>query len=261
MGAALNLKHRLTKRVDDPAPRMLAHQRPIPAALGTLLPLAACCGLSALPSRAQLIQSARPTVLRSVPPEAKPNPALEAALREVLFPVRSDDGQGHGPDPGSAEAERAKRHKIKAECERMPGHRYTWNRVDLNGDGRPELVAQVLGPMVCGTGGCPLLIFREPSPGRLQLLTRMSLFKEPLIVTEQRHNGWKVLISRVRVDAGHGYSAQLLYDGRTYPTNPSVPPAIPLARPVPGTAYLAWNKRDPRAHALPCEGGAGEQDH
>lgn len=237
---------------------MLAHQRLIPA-LATLLPLAACCGLSALPLRAQLIESASPTLVRSVPPEAKPNPALEAALREALFPVRLDDGQGHGPDPGSAEAEMAKGHQIKAACERTPGLRYTWSRVDLNGDRRPEVVAQVLGPMVCGTGGCPLLIFREPSPGQLQLLTRMTLFKDPLIVTERRHNGWKVLISRVRVDAGHGYYAQLFFDGRTYPTNPSVPPAIPLAHPVPGTAYLAWNDRDPRAHALKCAGESGQQ--
>ncbi|MCS5692833.1 hypothetical protein NZK33_12675 [Cyanobium sp. FGCU-6] len=193
-------------------------------------------------------------MVRSVPPEPKPNRALEAALREALFPVRIGDGQGQGPDPGSAEADSARRHRIKAECGRLPAHRYTWSRVDLNGDGRPELVAQVLGPMFCGTGGCPLLIFREPSPGRLQLLTQMSLFKDPLIVAERRQNGWKELITRVRVDAGHGYNAELPFDGRTYPTNPSVAPALPLRRPEPGTAYLAWNEKDPRAHVLPCEG-------
>ena len=40
-----------------------------------------------------------------MPPEPRPNPVLEAVLREVLFPVRIDDGQGHGPDPGSAEGD------------------------------------------------------------------------------------------------------------------------------------------------------------
>jgi hypothetical protein len=220
-----------------------------------LLPLAA--GLALVPPlQAQPPTSVRPTVVGSVPPEPRPNPALEAALREVLFPVRIDDGQGHGPDPGSAEGEMVKRNKIKAECERMPAPRYTWSRVDLGGDARPELVAQVVGPMACGTGGCPLLIFREPSPARLQLITQMSLFKDPLIVTESRHNGWKDLITRVRVDAGTGYYAELRYDGRTYPTNPSVALAIPLRRAEPGTAYLEWNDKDPRAHSLPCEGTA-----
>ncbi|MFQ6539747.1 MULTISPECIES: hypothetical protein [Aphanothece] len=218
-----------------------------------LLPLAAGIAMAAPTLQAEPLASASPTVVQSVPPEPRSNPDLEAALREVLFPVRIDDGQGHGPDPGSAEGEWVKGNKIKAECERLPAHRYIWDQVDLNGDGRPEVVAQVLGPMVCGTGGCPLLIFREPSPGRLQLITQISLFKDPLIVTERRHNRWKDLITRVRVDAGTGYYAELRYDGRTYPTNPSVPPAIPLHRPEAGTAYLEWNDKDPRAHRLPCE--------
>lgn len=221
-----------------------------------LLPLATACALGAGPAAAQPITSATPTVLRSLPPEARANPALEAALRELLFPAGSDDGQGHGPDPGSAEAEQARRHRMRAACAGQPAHRYTWNRVDLNGDGKPELVAQVLGPMVCGSGGCPLLIFREPRPGQLELITRMSLFKEPLIVIERRQNGWKELVSRVRVDAGHGYYAELAYDGRSYPDNPSVPPAMPLRRPEPGTAVLVWNDSDPRAHTLPCQAGA-----
>ncbi|MEB3321426.1 MAG: hypothetical protein VKI81_01225, partial [Synechococcaceae cyanobacterium] len=97
-----------------------------------LLPLAAGFALAAAPLRAQPPTSASPTVLRSLPPEPQPNRALEAALREALFPVRIDDGQGHGPDPGSAEAEMVKRSRIKAECERLPAHRYTWDLVDLN---------------------------------------------------------------------------------------------------------------------------------
>ena len=239
-------------RMDRSAPRPQPQARR--AGLSLLsLPAAALLSLVAQPAPAQPITSASPAIVRAVPPEPQPNRALEAALREALFPVRIDDGQGHGPDPGSAEAEMAKRHQIKAVCGRLPAHRYTWNRVDLNGDGRPELVAQVVGPQFCGTGGCPLLIFRESSDGQLQLLTRMSLFKEPLIVTKRRQNGWQELITRVRVDAGHGYYAELPFDGRTYPTNPSVAPALPLRRAEAGTAYLAWNEKDPRAHLLPCE--------
>ena len=150
--------------------------------------------LAAPPLQAQPVTSTTPRLLRSVPAESEPNPILEAALRQALFPVQINDAQGHGPDPGSDEAKMAMRRKIKVECERMPAHRYTWSRVDLNGDGRSELIAQVVGPMFCGTGGCPLLIFREPSPGKLQLVTQMSLFKDPLIVTQRRYNGWKNLM-------------------------------------------------------------------
>ena len=248
-----------------PWPRMVPHRRSTPELLKPvqpLLPAAAILFLAATAAPAQTSSvvrpgiGVRPTVVRTVPPEPGPNPALEAALREVLFPVRIDDGQGHGPDPDSVEGRQAKRFRIKVACERLPAHRYLWSRVDLNGDGRPELVAQVVGPMFCGTGGCPLLIFREPSPGRLQLVTQMGLFKDPLVVTERRHNGWRELITRVRIDAASGYYALLRHDGRSYPTNPSVPPAVPLGDPVPGTAYLAWNEPDPRAHALPCGDGS-----
>ncbi|MFN9621329.1 MAG: hypothetical protein ACK587_00610 [Cyanobacteriota bacterium] len=220
--------------------------------LAFLPPLAVGSLPAPSPLRAQPITSATPTVVRTVPPRAKPDPALEAALREVLFPVRVDDGQGHGPDPGSAEAEMAKRAKIKAECERQPPHRYIWDRIDLNDDGRDEVVARVVGPTVCGTGGCTLLIFREPSPGRLPLITRMTLFQDPLIVSERHSNGWKELITRVRVDAGTSYYARLPFEDGRYPENPSVPPASPLNRPEPGTALLPWNAEDLRAHVLPC---------
>jgi|LakMenEpi03Aug12_release.lakeMendotaPanAssembly.Ray.scaffolds.fasta_scaffold228333_4 hypothetical protein len=124
--------------------------RSVPRRFGSLaipLPAAAFVSLAVLPAPARPVTSASPRVVRSVPPEPQPNRALEAALREALFPVSIDAGEGYGRES-----------------------RYTWNRVDLNGDGRPEMVAQVLGPTVCGTGGCPLLIFREPSDGDLQLI-------------------------------------------------------------------------------------------
>lgn len=209
--------------------------------------------LSAASTQAQPATSSTPKVLGSVPPAPQPNPALEAAILRALIPVQINDGQGHGPDPTSVEGKLAVKRKLKVECERMPTHRYTWSRVDLNGDSRSELIAQVVGPTFCGTGGCPLLIFREPSPGNLILLTQISLFKDPLIVTKRRHNSWKKLIVRVRVNAASSYYAELLYDGHTYPTNPSVPPAMPLDSSDSGTAYLEWISNDPRAHALRCE--------
>jgi hypothetical protein len=61
------------------------------------------------------------------------------------------------------------------------------------------------------------------------------------------------LITRVRLDAGNSYYAELPYDGRTYPPNPSLAPAIFLRRPESGTAYLQWIGKDPCAHVLACD--------
>ncbi len=57
----------------------------------------------------------------------------------------------------------------------------------------------------------------------------------------------------MRVDGGNGYYAELPYDGRIYPANPSVAAAMPLRRPESGTAYLQWNSKDPCAHVLACD--------
>ncbi len=225
-----------------------------------LAPLALAAAPPPAPAQAPAPSPAlTPTVLRSVPPLASPDPRLEAALRRLLYPVQVDDGQGHGPDPGSPEERRAEARRIERRClaGRPPGQgsRYAYNRVDLNGDGRPEWVVSLVGPQDCGTGGCPLLIFREPLPGgrnELVLVSRMTLFKDPLVVAEGRQRGWHDLISRVRLDAGHGYAALLPFDGRGYPSNPSVPPARPLDRPVRGTAYLGWTEDPAPRHPLPC---------
>jgi hypothetical protein len=218
-------------------------------AAGTLLAL-----LSPGIARAEGTAPPAPIVVRTVAPSITPDPRLEEALRLALFPVRVDDGQGHGPDPGSEEWKQARRTLIGRQCAQAGSLRYAWSRVDLNGDGTPEVVATVVGPFVCGTGGCPLLIFQERK-GTLIPVTTMSLFKEPLIVSERRSNGWKDLISRVRLDAARSTYAVLPFDGRSYPTNPSVPPAQRLQKKEPGTAYLSWDPSGRALHPLPCHAG------
>ncbi|MEB3263963.1 MAG: hypothetical protein VKJ66_06295 [Synechococcus sp.] len=195
-----------------------------------------------------------PVVIRTAAPQAQPDPALEKALRQELFSRSILDAEGHGPDPGSAEARQAKRRLIQQGCEAAGSLRYAYDTVDLDPAAGEEVVATVLGPMVCGTGGCPLLIFRRQGKG-LELVSRMSLFKEPLIVTDQRSRGWRDLVSRVRIDAGHGYYSRLAFDGRGYPSNPSVPPAEPLRAPLRGSAHLGWREGGAGFHPLPCRKG------
>ena len=74
----------------------------------------------------------------------------------------------------------------------------------------------------------------NPAPAGWKLVTQMSLFKDPLIVAARRHNGWKELITRVRVDAGTGYYAELQYDGQHLSHQPQrgagLSPAPPRTR-------------------------------
>lgn len=108
-----------------------------------------------------------------------------------------------------------------------PIHYFT-TRVDLDGDRHPEWIVHVVGPNVCGTGGCDTMVFKEVRK-QLELIARIKLTRPPIVVADTETHGWRDLI--VHVSGGGilpGHSARLRYDGRAYPTNPTVNPAEPL---------------------------------
>jgi hypothetical protein len=114
--------------------------------------------------------------------------------------------------------------------------RYFYNRIDLNGDNTPETIVYLVGRSTCGTGGCKTLIFQSDRAYRL--VSEMTLMNQPIIVTENRSNRWKDLVTHV---AGGGASPGyrlLRYDGRGYPTNPSTQPSLPNPTYLSGTAVI-----------------------
>ncbi len=129
---------------------------------------------------------------------------------------------------------------LLAEFDRELGPiRYFEAQTDLNGDGRPETIVHVVGPMVCGTGGCSTLVFTE-SDGRPRLVSTINLTRPPIVAAETSTGGWRDLV--VRVSGGGiipGYGALLRYDGETYPFNSSVAPAERLDAEVAGTVLIA----------------------
>jgi hypothetical protein len=106
--------------------------------------------------------------------------------------------------------------------------------VDLNGDGRQEVIVYVTGRSWCGTGGCVTLILaRRDSSYRV--VTRVTITRPPIRVLKDTSNGWRTIsVWRVGGSPEPGYEAELRFDGRTYPSNPSVPPARQLTRKVTG---------------------------
>ena len=106
--------------------------------------------------------------------------------------------------------------------------RYFDSYFDLNGDGRDEAIAYVYGPEVCGSGGCETLIFTPDNSG-YKMISRIAISRPPIIVLAKDSNGWRDLA--VFVAGGGiipGYFAELQFDGKNYPENPSVEPARPL---------------------------------
>lgn len=156
-------------------------------------------------------RSARPLITRRVKSERARDPKLEEAIKRT-FPENL--------------------YKPTGEID------YYYNRVDLSGDGIPEVLVYLFGPEVCGTGGCDALVFKSSKDG-YRLVADIVLARNPIIVSEHKTHSWHDLIMFV---AGGGilpgYYAVLTYDGKTYPENPTDHPAKPLSFRQRGTAYL-----------------------
>jgi hypothetical protein len=99
---------------------------------------------------------------------------------------------------------------------------------DLNGDGTPEAIAYVAGPMVCGTGGCPLLVFTPAADG-YRLVSRITVVNPPVRLAPRSSQGWRNLVVGVGGGGMAAGNAELEFDGTGYPTNPTVPPAESVA--------------------------------
>ena len=110
--------------------------------------------------------------------------------------------------------------------------------VDLKDDGRKEAVVYLTGRGWCGSGGCVMLIL-APEGKTYKVITKTTVTRLPVRVLKTKSNGWHD-ISVVVAGGGIplGYEAILSFDGKTYPTNPTVPPARPSDGKAPGEIVI-----------------------
>jgi len=149
-----------------------------------------------LPYEAKAIQGQQLNGVSLIKAETKPDPEIESAFSEEFGIRRGED-------------------KV----------RYYYNRVDLDGDGVPEIFVYLTGPLLCGSGGCSGLVLKRANSG-YTVKSRFSLVRTPVFVSETKTNGWKDIIMYV---AGGGIEASyrvLKFDGKTYPLNPSIQPEV-----------------------------------
>jgi hypothetical protein len=116
--------------------------------------------------------------------------------------------------------------------------RYFSAFVDLKDDGTREVVVYLASDGWCGSGGCTTLIL-APKDSSYKVITKITITQPPIRVLTSRSNGWHDI--GVWVQGGGiqpGYEADLPFDGKSYPRNPSTPPARRLIGKVPGEVVV-----------------------
>jgi hypothetical protein len=113
--------------------------------------------------------------------------------------------------------------------------RYTVAMADLNGDRRPEALVYAMADAdgggaanLCGSGGCDLIVLTPASGGYRRIVT-ITLVRPPVRILPTITRGWHdigVVVAGGGIVSGH--IARLRFDGRSYPSNPTLPPATRL---------------------------------
>ena len=98
---------------------------------------------------------------------------------------------------------------------------YRQGRADLDGDGTEEFLVYLRGPMVCGSGGCPLLVLRAEPDGASMIL-ETSVTQLPLGVLDTSTNGMRDLWVTTAGGGAPSAIRKLSWSGTAYPTNPTV---------------------------------------
>ena len=88
-------------------------------------------------------------------------------------------------------------------------------KIDLNGDGKDEYFVRLMGSYFCGSGGCTFLLLDRYS----EIITKFTVVRPPIYVSAEKDNGWRKLMVE-----SEGKFKELIFDGKSYPSNPSVAP-------------------------------------
>ncbi len=110
--------------------------------------------------------------------------------------------------------------------------------VHLTGSKEPQAIVYVTGWLWCGSGGCRTLILTKDGPS-WRVVTNVTITRPPIRVLASEANGWHDISVWVQGGGTPAYQARLRFDVKTYPTNPTVPPAKPLVGDAAGVIVLS----------------------
>jgi hypothetical protein len=143
-------------------------------------------------------------------------------LALLSFPVQAASTATRSPDQSA----------IQSYLDRSldaPGVAFRSAEADVDGDGEKEVIVYVTSPAFCGSGGCVTLMLKR-TPRGFRTVMHATITRPPIRLLATRTHGWRdvgVMVAGGGVTAP--YEARLRFNGQRYPSNPTVPPARPLA--------------------------------
>lgn len=110
--------------------------------------------------------------------------------------------------------------------------------VDLADNGAQDAVVYLTGDGWCGSGGCTTLIL-APEGSSFKIVTKITIARLPIRVLTTKSNGWHDISVVARTNGVEPtYEAKLSFNGKTYPSNPTVSPAQRLSGRIAGKTVI-----------------------
>jgi putative lipoprotein len=209
------------------------------------LTLVMACGKQEEPAKTQKSAKQQAAVQKKPAKEPKPPAEQKATAAKAVpaqkgaqhkEPAKSEPimpGEKHGQQSDLNQALLAYFANTKTDPKYINPHQTA--QVDLNGDGHPDALVLLQNSMYfCGTGGCTMLVFKGTKSG-FTFVSRSSLIRGPVLVSESKTHGWRDLIVEVSGGGMPSKKVALKYTGIKYPLNPSTLPPLPKNQPLKGT--------------------------
>jgi hypothetical protein len=204
-------------------------------------PLASTRALCPAPSLGEPLARQLPFVRGYLLRDGRLNLSLLADGGILIWEPRSGGGSAYSnrPDPALEEAILTAspdlRQSLGSGADGMGRIRYVHARTDLNGDGRQDVLVYLMGPYVCGSGGCTLQVFRQEARG-YRLVTSFPSSRLPVIAAASRRHGWRDLWRRQSGGGAPPTRVREVFDGRRYRSAQRIPAA---GGPPAGTVVLS----------------------
>lgn len=193
-------------------------------------PLASTRALCPAPSLGEPLARQLPYVRGYLLRDGRLNLSLLADGGILIWEPRAGAGPGYSnrPDPALEAAILAAspdlRRTLGSTADGLGRISYVHARTDLNGDGRQDVLVYLMGPYVCGTGGCTLQVYRQEATG-YRLITSFPTSRLPVIVPAASRNRWRDLWRRQSGGGAPAIWVREVFDGRGYRSRERIPAA------------------------------------